>query len=50
MSDTIRVWFCDKCQCYEIDFLSKRRYCFRCGHMMRKRDYQEGVEGEKSDC
>lgn len=51
VQDKIMVWFCENCSCYEIDFLSQDRYCFRCGNAMQKRTYLqklvEGVEAKK---
>lgn len=41
LSDVIRVWVCEDCVSYEINFNCEYLYCSRCGKEMKKKRYQE---------
>ena len=40
-ADFIMVWFCEKCEIYDIYFNVKKHYCKICGHKMSSRTYKE---------
>lgn len=39
--DYIRVWYCNQCAIYEIDFANEKSYCQHCGRKMIARTYVE---------
>ena len=45
--DIIRVWRCDDCCSYEIDFKCDFLYCRHCGKEMKRSRYKEvGIENK----
>lgn len=46
-ADVIRVWRCDKCCAYEINFNVDILYCSICGHKKTKKIYKEVIKQEK---
>jgi hypothetical protein len=42
--DYIRVWYCDRCAIYEIDFSNEEIYCCHCGKRMISRTYKEVIK------
>ena len=46
-ADVIRVWYCEKCKCYGIDFNTELLICSRCGYTMTPKTYKDVIKGEK---
>lgn len=45
--DYIRVWFCERCSIYDIDFSNEKIYCSLCGRRMISRTYKEVIKNAK---
>lgn len=39
--DYIRVWYCENCGNYKLDFDSEKVFCNSCGYKMKRRKYME---------
>ena len=47
-ADVIRVWFCEKCGAYEINFKVERLDCKLCEYEMTPRTYKQVLSGVKN--
>ena len=45
--DYIRVWYCENCGNYKLDFDSDKVFCNSCGYKMQKRRYMEVRDGKR---
>ena len=45
--DYIRVWYCENCGNYQLDFDSDKVFCKSCGYKMQKRRYMEVRDNAK---
>jgi len=38
-ADEIRIWYCENCGHYALDFFKVKLYCVECGYHMKNRKY-----------